>query len=150
MFFNISFLKYFLNLFIWLFQVLAAAPLHVDYTSVKLSKTNSPQTSLVIQWLRIHLPMFNPWYRKILPAMEQLSPCTTTILATWCEELTHWKRPWCWESFKAGGGVGDRGWDGWMASLTQWTYVIQTLGDSEGQGSLACCSPWAHKESHTT
>ena len=43
-------------------------------------------------------------------------------LATWCKELTHWKRPWCWERFKAG-GEGDRGWDGWMASLTWWTWV---------------------------
>ena len=37
---------------------------------------------------------------------------------------------------------GEPGWDGWMASTTQWTWVEQTLGDSEGQGSLACCSPW--------
>ena len=44
-------------------------------------------------------------------------------LATWCEELTHWKRPWCWERLKAGGEGGDRGWDGWMESLTQWTWV---------------------------
>ena len=44
-------------------------------------------------------------------------------LATWCEELTHWKRPWCWETLKAGGEGGDRGWDGWMAVLTQWTWV---------------------------
>ena len=36
------------------------------------------------------------------------------------EELTHWKRPWCWERLRAGEG-GDRGWDGWMASWTQWT-----------------------------
>ena len=42
--------------------------------------------------------------------------------ATWCEELTHWKRPWCWERLKAGKG-DDRGWDGWMPSLTQWTWV---------------------------
>ena len=42
-------------------------------------------------------------------------------LATWCEELTHWKRPWCWERLKAGGEGDDRGWDGCMASLTQWT-----------------------------
>ena len=35
--------------------------------------------------------------------------------------LTHWKRPWCWERLKAGGKGNDRGWDGWMASLTQWT-----------------------------
>ena len=37
---------------------------------------------------------------------------------TWCEELTHWKRPWYWERLKAGGEGDDRGWDGWMASLT--------------------------------
>ena len=40
-----------------------------------------------------------------------------------CEELTHLKRPWCWESYKAGGERDDKGWDGWMASLTQWTWV---------------------------
>ena len=42
---------------------------------------------------------------------------------TWCEELTHLKRPWCWERLRAGGEGDDRGWDGWMASLTQWTWV---------------------------
>ena len=44
-------------------------------------------------------------------------------LATWCEELTHWKRPWCWERLTVGGEGDDRGWDAWMASLTQWTWV---------------------------
>ena len=44
-------------------------------------------------------------------------------LATWWEELTHWKRPWCWKRLKAGGEGDDRGWDGWMASSTQWTWV---------------------------
>ena len=44
-------------------------------------------------------------------------------LATWCKELTHWKRPWCWERLKARGEGDNRGWDGWMASLTQWTWV---------------------------
>ena len=43
-------------------------------------------------------------------------------LATWCKELTHWKRPSCWERLKAGEGE-DRGWEGWMASPTQWTWV---------------------------
>ena len=48
----------------------------------------------------------------------------SSTLATWCEELTHWKRPWCWERLKAGGRRGDnRGWDGWMASPTKWTCV---------------------------
>ena len=44
-------------------------------------------------------------------------------LATWCEELTHLKRPWCWERLKVEGERNDRGRDGWMASLTRWTWV---------------------------
>ena len=44
-------------------------------------------------------------------------------LATSCEELTHWGRPWCWERLGAGGEGDDRGWDGWMASPTRWTWV---------------------------
>ena len=47
----------------------------------------------------------------------------SNTLATFCEELTHWKRPWCWERLKAGGEGDDRGWDGWVASLTRWTWV---------------------------
>ena len=43
--------------------------------------------------------------------------------ATWCKELTHWKRPWFWERLKAGGEGDNRGWDGWMASPTQWTWM---------------------------
>ena len=46
----------------------------------------------------------------------------SNTLATWCEELTYLKRPWCWESLKAGEG-DDRGWDGWMVSPTQWRRV---------------------------
>ena len=48
-------------------------------------------------------------------------------LATWCEELTHWKRPWCWERLRAEGGGDNRGWDSWMASLTQRTWVNSEL-----------------------
>ena len=44
-------------------------------------------------------------------------------LATWCEELPHWKTPWCWERLKVEGEGDDRVWDGWMVSLTQWTWV---------------------------
>ena len=44
-------------------------------------------------------------------------------LATWCKELTLWKRLWCWERLKVGGEEDDRRWDGWMASPTQWTWV---------------------------
>ena len=65
-------------------------------------------------------------------------------LATWCKELTHWKRPWCWERLKAGGEGDDREQDGW------WHHRLngheQAPGDDEGQGSLACCSPGGHKD----
>ena len=47
----------------------------------------------------------------------------SNTLATSFEELTHWKRPWCWEGLGAGGEGDNRGWDGWMASLTQWAWV---------------------------
>ena len=52
----------------------------------------------------------------------------SNTLATWCEEQTHWKRPWCWERLKAEGEGDDRGWDGWMASLTRWTWVWVNSG----------------------
>ena len=51
--------------------------------------------------------------------------------ATWFKELTHLKRPWCWERLRAGGEVDARGWDGWMASLTQWTWVWELVMDRE-------------------
>ena len=62
-------------------------------------------------------------------------------------ETICWKRPWCWERLKAGGEGDDREWDSWMASSTQWTWVWATLGAGDGQGGLACYSPWGHKES---
>ena len=49
-------------------------------------------------------------------------------LATSCKELTHWKRPWCWEGFRTGGEGDNRGWDGWMASPTEWTWVSVNSG----------------------
>ena len=52
----------------------------------------------------------------------------SNTLATWYEELTHLKRPWWWERLKAGGEGDNRGWDGWMASLTQWTPVWVNSG----------------------
>ena len=55
--------------------------------------------------------------------MLKLPSWNSNTLATWCEELTHWKRPWCSERFRAGGEGDDKGWDGWMASPTQWTWV---------------------------
>ena len=47
----------------------------------------------------------------------------SNTLATSCKKLTHLKGPWCWEGLRVGGEGDDRGWDGWMASPTQWTWV---------------------------
>ena len=52
----------------------------------------------------------------------------SNTLATSCEELTHWKRPWCWEGLGAGGEGDNRGWDGWMASPTRWAWVWVNSG----------------------
>ena len=59
------------------------------------------------------------------------------------------KRHWCCERWKAGGEGNDRGWDGWMASLTQWT-GIWAQEDSEEQGSLVCYRSWGCKQPGTT
>ena len=53
---------------------------------------------------------------------------TSNTLATWCEELTPWKRPWCWARLKVGGEGDDRGWGGWMVALTWWTWVWASSG----------------------
>ena len=53
---------------------------------------------------------------------------SSNALASWFKELIHWKRLWCWERLKAGGEGYDKGWDGWMASLIQWTWVWARSG----------------------
>jgi len=50
------------------------------------------------------------------------------VITIWWDELTHLRRPWCWERLKAEGEGDDRGWDGWMASPTQWTWVWVSSG----------------------
>ena len=52
----------------------------------------------------------------------------SSTLATSLEELTQWKRPWCWERLRAGWEGDDRGWDGWRASPTQWAWVWANSG----------------------
>ena len=71
----------------------------------------------------------------------------SNTLATWYKELTYWKTPWCWERLMAGEEGHGRGWDGWMASLTQWTWVWANSGSWWWTGKLVCCSPWSLKES---
>ena len=107
--------------------------------------------------LGIFLCVWERGLRK-LPTSQSLRKSTLNIhwkdwcwssntLTTCCEELTHWKRPWCWEILRVGGEGGNR--LRWLLWLNGHEFE-QTLGDSEGQGSLACCSPWGCKESDTT
>ena len=66
----------------------------------------------------------SPWLDQEISSLEGLIlKLKLHTLATWCKELTHLKRPWCWERLRAGGEGDDRGLDGWMASPTQWTGV---------------------------
>ena len=73
-------------------------------------------------WRRL---LRGPWTarRSNQSILKEISPGTSlegrnsSTLATSREELTHWKRPWCWEGLGAGEEGDDRGWDGWMASL---------------------------------
>ena len=71
----------------------------------------------------------NHFWRKSVLNIHWKDWCWSwNSLATLCEELTHWKRPWCWEILKAGGEGNDRGWDGWMALLTWWTWMWASSG----------------------
>ena len=75
-------------------------------------------------------PTSPSWRRSVL-GVHWKDLCwswNSSTLATSCEELTHWKRPWYWEGLGAGGNRDDRGWDGWMASPPWWTWVWVNSG----------------------
>ena len=92
----------------------------------------------------VHPKGYQPWIFIGRIYAEADAPNT---LATWWEELTHRKRPWCWERLKEGGKGDD---SGWMASLTQQTWVWTSSRSWWWQGSLVCCSPCGRKESDMT
>ena len=83
---------------LWCWRRLLRVPWTARRSNQSILKEISPEYSLMLRW-------------------------NSNTLAIWCEELTHWKRLWCWERLKAGGEGDDRGWDGWMASLTRQTWV---------------------------
>ena len=79
-------------------------------------------------------------------------------LVTWSEQMTHWKRPWCWERLRTEGEKGVRGWDGWMASPTQWTWVWANSrrqwrprdpGMLQSMGLQRVGHDWATKQQHS-
>ena len=73
----------------------------------------------------------SPFWRRLALVFLWKEWCwswNSSTLATTCEELTHWKRLWCWEGLGAGGEGANRGWDRWMASLTRWAWVWVNSG----------------------
>ena len=74
----------------------------------------------------------------------------SSTLAIWCEELTHWKRPWCWERLKAGGEGDHRGWEGWMTSPSRWTWVWASSKSWWWTRKPGMLLPMGSKESGTT
>ena len=80
------------------------------------------------------LPPFLLWGRPPPPTPKPNCPhlwgalcfgpsSVSNTLATWCEEPTHWKRPWYWERLRAGGEGDDKGWDGWMVSPMDMSFI---------------------------
>ena len=113
---------------LWCWRRLLRVPWTARRSNQSILREISPKYSLEGLMLKLNLQYFGHLMRK-----------TNSL------EMT-----WCWEGLKAGGEGDDRGWNGWMASPTQWTWVWANSKSGDGQGSLACCSPWRSKESDTT
>ena len=110
-----------------------------------------------ICWRVEYSPLGVPWTarRSDQSILKEINPkysledwCwswSSNPLATWCKELTHWKRPWCWERLK---GNEKRATEDEMLRYHHQLNGHEpekTAGDSDGQGNLACCSPWGCK-----
>ena len=92
------------------------------------AQLSSQSNSHIHTWL---LKKTTALTRRTLVGKEMsllLNMLSSSTLATSCEELTHWKRLWCWEGLGAGEEGDDQGWDGWMASLTRGTWVWVNSG----------------------
>ena len=86
----------------------------------------------------------SPFWRKSVLNIRWKDWCWTwnsNNLATCCEELTHWKRPRCWIKLKAGGERINRGWDGWMASQSRWTWFWASSGSWRWTGKPGLLQP---------
>ena len=92
---------------VWCWRRLLRVPWTQRRSNQSILKEISPEYSLEVLMLKLKLQ----------------------YLDTWCKELTPWKRAWCWERLKTGGEGDNRGWDGWMASPTQWTWVYSSSGN---------------------
>ena len=120
--------------------------LRVPWTARKSNQSTERKSVLYIHW------------------KEWCWSWNSNTLATWYEELTHWKRPWCWEKLKAGEEGDDRRWGSWMASPTGWTWVwassgswwwtgkpgvLQSMGSQRVGHNWATALNWTEKEVHS-
>ena len=113
---------------LWCWRRLLSVPWTARRSNQSIPKEISPEYSLEGLMLKLKLQHFGPWF----------------------EELTHWRRPWCWERLKAEAEGDDRGWDGSVVSPLNGHEFEQALAVGDGQGSLVCCSPWGLKQLDVT
>ena len=99
---------------LWCWRRLLRVPWTARRSNQSILKEISPEYSLEGLMLKLKLQYFGHLMRRT-------------------DSLAHWKRPWCWERLRVGGEGDDRGWDGWMASmtwsLTRWTWVWVDSGN---------------------
>ena len=125
--------------------------LYLFYTLIKLYNTkalSNQASSLAPDWIlllwRPRIPAFSvvqqqPFNNNEIQAVQpkgnqswiftgktDAEAWSSSTLVTWCKELNLWKRPWCWGKLRAGRERDDRGWDGLMSSLTQWTWIWES------------------------
>ena len=113
---------------LWYWRRLLRAPWTARRSNLSILKELSPGCSLKGLMLKLKLQYFGH-------LMQRTDSLEKTLMLGKIE----------------GGGEGDdRGWDDWIASLIQWTWVWVSPRVGDGQGGLACCSPWGHKESDMT
>ena len=119
---------------LWCWRRLLRAPWTAKRSSQSILKEISPEYSFEGRMLKLKPQSFP---------------------STGWEELTYWKRLWCWESLRAGGEGDDRGWDGWIASPTRWTWVWVNSGSwwrtgkpgvPQSMGSGRIGHNWANKQ----
>ena len=110
---------------LWCWRRLLKVPWTARRSNHSILKEISPQYSLEGLMLKLKLQYFGHLMRR-----------TDTL-----EKILMLGR------LKARGKGDERGWDGWMTSPTRWTWVWASWGSGDGQGSLACCSPWDQSQS---
>ena len=104
---------------LWCWRRLLRIPWTARRSSQLILKEINPEYSL--EWLKLKPQSWNF-------SSNWSWSWSSNTLVTWYEELNHWKRPWWWGRLKAVGKRDGRGWDGWMASVTQWTWVWANSG----------------------